>query len=388
MPDPLAEYGPYTEGDAWQYLWMLPHQADHLAELLGGKAAAVARLDHYFAESQQETPAFGIRSWYWHGNEPCMVDAWLYAAWGQPVKEAQTVDWILGTFYGTEPDGLAGNDDGGTMSAWLLFAMAGIYPVPGTATYWVGVPRVPKLVIHRPGGDLTIEATKGALKLGGSLLRRHPRRQGAHGPDGDRGPARGDPHPEDRRRGREALAGERLEPVAQEVVAVLREDRLGVELHALDGELAVGEAHDLALGGLGGDLEVGREGLPAHQQRVVAGGLEAIGEPGEDALAPVADGARLPVHDPVGADDLAAEGLADGLVAEAHPEDGQAPGVAADDLHGDPRVLRRARAPARGARPAGLRAATSSTVRASLRTTSTSAPSSQRYCTRFQVNES
>ncbi len=169
MPDPLAEYGPYTEGDAWQYLWMLPHQVDHLAELLGGKAAAVARLDHYFAESQQETPAFGIRSWYWHGNEPCMVDAWLYAAWGQPVKEAQTVDWILGTFYGTEPDGLAGNDDGGTMSAWLLFAMAGIYPVPGTATYWVGVPRVPKLVIHRPGGDLTIEATKGALKLGGAF---------------------------------------------------------------------------------------------------------------------------------------------------------------------------------------------------------------------------
>ncbi len=114
-----------------------------------------------------------------------------------------------------------------------------------------------------------------------------------------------------------------------------------MELHALDGELAVGEAHDLALGGLGGDLEVAREGLPAHQQRVVAGGLEAIGEPGEDALAPVADGARLPVHDPVGADDLAAEGLADGLVAEAHPEDGQAPGVAADDLHSDARVLGR-----------------------------------------------
>lgn len=169
LPNPLLQGGPYTEGSAWQYLWMLPNQPDELETLLDGNTAALTRLDQFFAESEAEPgSAFGIRQWYWHGNEPCMVDAWLYAIWGEPMKEAKTIDWIVKTFYSTEPDGLAGNDDGGTMSAWLLFAMAGLYPVPGTSTYWIGVPRVPKMVIHRPSGDLTIEATKGAVTLDGS----------------------------------------------------------------------------------------------------------------------------------------------------------------------------------------------------------------------------
>ena len=90
---------------------------------------------------------------YWQKGAP-----WLFAAWGSPGESAAVIDWIVTELYGEGSDGLPGNDDGGTMSAWLLFAGAGLYPVAGTDRYIVAAPRYAKMVLHRASGDLTIEA--------------------------------------------------------------------------------------------------------------------------------------------------------------------------------------------------------------------------------------
>ncbi len=151
--------GDYTEGDAWQYMWLVPQDPEGLAATLGGTKKAIEKLDEFFKLSENETPLIGRRKYYWHGNEPDLIAAWLYAAWGDPARTVKWVDWIVHTFYGTGADGLAGNDDSGTLSAWLLFASTGLYPVAGTDRYIVAAPRYPRVVLHRPSGDLELTTT-------------------------------------------------------------------------------------------------------------------------------------------------------------------------------------------------------------------------------------
>lgn len=148
----------YVEGNAWQYLWMAPHDPDGLAEVLGGEEAALARLRGFFDDSMNESPIVGARLYYWQSNEPDIHAPWLFTAWGSRADTARVNDWIVGELYGVGPDGIPGNDDGGTMSAWLLLADAGLYPVTGSDRYLVGAPRFPRMVIHRASGELRIEA--------------------------------------------------------------------------------------------------------------------------------------------------------------------------------------------------------------------------------------
>jgi predicted alpha-1,2-mannosidase len=153
----VAAASDYTEGDAWQYLWLAPHDPEGLAETLGGRDAALARLRTFFEASAVEEPVLGHRTYYWHGNEPGLHTPWLFAIWGSRDESARWTRWATDTFYGTGPDGLPGNDDSGTMSAWLLFASAGLYPIAGFDHYVVGVPRFARVALHRPGGDLVVE---------------------------------------------------------------------------------------------------------------------------------------------------------------------------------------------------------------------------------------
>ena len=155
---PDYEDDAYTEGTGWQYLWMVPNDLDGLAEILGGRDAALAKLREFFTESYAETPSIGFRLFYWHGNEPDIIAPWIFAALGEPAESAQWIDWIFTDHYGLGADGLPGNDDGGTLSAWLLFGAAGIYPIAGTDRYIVAAPRQELMVLHRPSGDLRIEA--------------------------------------------------------------------------------------------------------------------------------------------------------------------------------------------------------------------------------------
>ena len=103
-------------------------------------------------------PFAGYELYYWHGNEPDLDAAYLYALAGQPQRGIDAIDWVRRTKYSSGPEGLDGNDDAGTLSAWYVFSALGIYPLAGTPWYIVGTPLFPRAVLHLPGGDLQILA--------------------------------------------------------------------------------------------------------------------------------------------------------------------------------------------------------------------------------------
>ena len=161
-------------------------------------------------------------------------------------------------------------------------------------------------------------------------------------------------------------AGE-VEEVGQQVVAALGGDGFRVELHAVDRPGPVLHAHDLAVVGPGGDLQVVRQAVALHRQAVVAGGGEGVRQAGEDALAVVVDRAGLAVHQGLGADHLAAKGLADGLVAQADAEDRQVGRRGREQRPGRCRPRWACTGRARAGRASGRRASASATLIASLR---------------------
>lgn len=159
MPDPTEQDGPYVEGDAWQYLWLVPHDPEGLAERLGGPDAARERLREYFELSAGEDGNGTLpRLYHWQGNQPDIHAPWLFAAWGDPAEASVWIDWVVRSFYDVGFNGMPGNDDAGTMSTWLLFAASGLYPMPGTDLYMIAAPRQRLMELERPSGMLRISA--------------------------------------------------------------------------------------------------------------------------------------------------------------------------------------------------------------------------------------
>ena len=138
----------YTEGTAWQYLWLVPQDVEGLMGLLGGTKPFVAKLDSLFtakgdmgAESSPDIS--GLIGQYAHGNEPSQHITYMYAYAGQPYKTADKVRYILDNLYTAKPDGLSGNEDVGQMSAWYIFSSLGFYPEnPSNGMYVFGSPVV------------------------------------------------------------------------------------------------------------------------------------------------------------------------------------------------------------------------------------------------------
>ncbi|WP_425491652.1 GH92 family glycosyl hydrolase [Luteimonas fraxinea] len=159
--DPTASgYGTdYTEGNAWQYSWYVPHDVAGLAAAHGGADALLGKLDAAF-EAEVDPSIFehmeditGLIGWYAHGNEPSHHVAYLYAYAGQPWRTQARLKTIMDTQYADRPDGLAGNDDLGQMSAWYLFTALGFYPVaPGSGEYVIGRPFLPRATLRLPNG--------------------------------------------------------------------------------------------------------------------------------------------------------------------------------------------------------------------------------------------
>ncbi|WP_058835787.1 GH92 family glycosyl hydrolase [Luteimonas abyssi] len=160
--DPTASgYGTdYTEGNAWQYSWYVPHDIAGLVDAHGGADALLAKLDEVFEADVDESifdhmeDIVGLIGWYAHGNEPSHHVAYLYAHAGQPWRTQSRLKTIMDTQYADRPDGLAGNDDLGQMSAWYLFTALGFYPVaPGSGEYVIGRPFLPRASLHLPNGE-------------------------------------------------------------------------------------------------------------------------------------------------------------------------------------------------------------------------------------------
>ncbi|MEP7043866.1 MAG: GH92 family glycosyl hydrolase [Dokdonella sp.] len=188
--DPSASgYGSdYTEGNAWQYSWYVPQDGAALIKAHGGDAKLVAMLDQVF-DAKVDAKQFahmeditGLIGWYAHGNEPSHHVAYLYTYAGQPWRTQERLKQIMDTQYAPRPDGLAGNDDLGQMSAWFVFAAMGFYPVaPASNEYVIGRPFVNRLTLNLPNArQFTIVADSlddahpyvGAVALNGTALTR------------------------------------------------------------------------------------------------------------------------------------------------------------------------------------------------------------------------
>ncbi len=113
-----------------------------LIALEGGNASFIARLDELFA-----------KGYYDHGNEPSHAITYLYDYAGAAWKTQQHVAEIRRQWYQDRPDGLAGNDDAGQMSAWYVLSALGFYPVtPGVPAYEIGTPLLPLATLHIENG--------------------------------------------------------------------------------------------------------------------------------------------------------------------------------------------------------------------------------------------
>jgi len=167
--DPAAAgYGSdFTEGNAWQYSWYVPQDVAGLITAMGGDAKFIDKLDQLF-DAKVDPSHFknveditGLIGWYAHGNEPSHHIAYLYDYAGAPWKTQQRLKQIMDSQYHGRPDGLAGNDDLGQMSAWYVFTALGFYPVaPGSDQYAIGRPFVARASIHlQNGSTFTVSAS-------------------------------------------------------------------------------------------------------------------------------------------------------------------------------------------------------------------------------------
>ncbi len=161
---------PYTEGNAWQYLWYVPQNVPELINLLGGKAAFANKLDSFFTikdlPKEVNGNASGFIGQYAHGNEPSHHITYLYNYAGQPWKTQYYVADVLNTLYNNSSSGYSGNEDCGQMSAWYIFSSMGFYPVnPASGIYEIGSPILKKASIQLASGKTFTVNTKNASKV-------------------------------------------------------------------------------------------------------------------------------------------------------------------------------------------------------------------------------
>ena len=153
----------YCEGNAWQYLWLVPQDLDKLVECFGGVEQTLEKLDGLFTadtkmEGEDVTPDIsGLIGQYVHGNEPSHHIIYFYTMLGEPWKAADRLYEVMDTMYSTEVDGLSGNEDVGQMSAWYIMTTLGFYPVePAAGKYVLGVPMVNRAEIDVQCGEFVV----------------------------------------------------------------------------------------------------------------------------------------------------------------------------------------------------------------------------------------
>ncbi len=140
------EVGDYTEGNAWQYTWLVPQDVKGLIALQGGEKPFTQKLDSLFVAEgdmgKEKSPDIsGLIGQYAHGNEPSHHIIYLYPYAGQPWKTAEKVRFIMDKFYTDKPDGIIGNEDVGQMSAWYILSSLGFYQVnPSSGIFVFGSP--------------------------------------------------------------------------------------------------------------------------------------------------------------------------------------------------------------------------------------------------------
>ncbi len=164
----------YDENNGWTYLWQVQHDIPGLINLMGGKKAFEERLDQLFREGLGRSryefwgkfpDATGLVGQYSMGNEPSFHIPYLYNYAGAPWKTQKAIRFLLDTWFKDNIFGIPGDEDGGGMSAFVVFSSMGFYPVtPGTPVYSIGSPVFSKVTIALDNGkEFTVVAKNSSV---------------------------------------------------------------------------------------------------------------------------------------------------------------------------------------------------------------------------------
>lgn len=158
----LGARGAYGENNGWIYRWDVPHNIPDLINLMGGKQAFSEELDRMFStplgcgkyEFYSQLPDHtGNVGQFSMANEPSMHIPYLYVYAGEPWKTQRCIRKLLEEWFRNDLMGIPGDEDGGGMSAFVVFSMLGFYPVtPGLPVYVIGSPCFEEAVISLPQG--------------------------------------------------------------------------------------------------------------------------------------------------------------------------------------------------------------------------------------------
>lgn len=144
----------YTEGNAWQYVWLVPHDVRGLIDLFGSEAAFTSKLDSLFVVegdlgAEASPDVSGLIGQYAHGNEPSHHVLYLYPYVGQQWKTAEKVRQVMNELYFDAPAGLSGNEDVGQMSSWYILSALGFYQMaPAGGEYIFGSPLFNEAIVE------------------------------------------------------------------------------------------------------------------------------------------------------------------------------------------------------------------------------------------------
>jgi predicted alpha-1,2-mannosidase len=150
--------GDFTEGNGWQYTFLVPQDVEGLIALMGGDKGFIEKFDQFFTikgdmGAEASSDITGLIGTYAHGNEPSHPMTYMYAFAGAQYKTAEKVRQVMDEFYTDKIDGLAGNEDCGAMSSWYIMSSMGFYPCnPASGVYVMGSPLFDKVKINVGNG--------------------------------------------------------------------------------------------------------------------------------------------------------------------------------------------------------------------------------------------
>jgi len=156
---------PFTEGNAWQYFWYVPHDVHQLVSMVGGDAPFTKKMDDFFTFNDESGAKndniSGLIGQYAHGNEPSHHVVYLYNYSGEPWKTQFYASKVMNEMYNNSFSGYAGNEDCGQMASWYVFSAMGFYPVnPASGIYVIGSPLVENAEIQLSAGKSFIMKAK------------------------------------------------------------------------------------------------------------------------------------------------------------------------------------------------------------------------------------
>ena len=155
----------YCEGSAKQWRWSATHDIQGMIDLFGSEEYFVSELEAFMEDASPDMAYIDPGAGFWIGNQHDIHTPYLFSDAGRRDLTQKWVRWTLAERFSTDVDGLDGNDDGGTISAWYVFSAMGFYPLAGTDKYWIGSPNVDAAEITLSNGNtLNIKAVNQSEK--------------------------------------------------------------------------------------------------------------------------------------------------------------------------------------------------------------------------------